>query len=73
MSMGKLRALSLFLAALTLCMTAFPAAAAESATAAAMQLVKTEGTVGLTNSTGRTLTVRDNMRLYNGYHVETQA
>lgn len=68
-----LKTLALFLAALTLCLTAFPAAAAESATAATMQLMKTEGTVDVTNGSGRSLTKRDNMRLYNGYHVKTGA
>ena len=65
---------SLFLAVLMLCLTALPApASAESATAAAMQLVKTEGTVSVTNASRRSLTVRNNMQLYNGYHAETKA
>ena len=65
---------SLFLAVLMLCLTALPApASAESATAAAMQLVKTEGTVSVTSASRRSLTVRDNMRLYNGYRAETKA
>ena len=73
MRLRNTRVLPLFLAALTFCMTAFLASAAESATAATMQLAKTEGTVTVTNSSGRSLTNRDNMRLYNGYHVETKA
>ena len=72
----KLRALPLLLAALMLCLAVIPASAAESvdsATAAAMQLMKTQGTVNLTNSSGRSLTIRANMHLYNGYRVETKA
>lgn len=72
--MAKRRVLPLILAALMLCLATAPAAAAaESATAATMQLMKTEGTVNVTSSSGRSLTKRDNMRLYNGYHVETKA
>ena len=55
--MRKPRVLPLILAALMLCLTATPAAnAAESATAATMQLMKTEGTVNVTSSAGRSLT-----------------
>ena len=50
---------------------ALPAAA--SSTAATMQLVKTEGTLSVSNASGRGLSVMDNMRLYNGYSVETKA
>ena len=48
-----------------------PALAAE--TAATMQLSVTEGTVKVSNASGRSLTLRDNMRLYSGYQVETSA
>lgn len=44
--------------------------AAES-TASAMQLAKTEGTVDISTSTGKEVPVLDNMRLYNGYALET--
>ena len=67
------RILSLFMAVLTLCLTVTPALAADDTTAAAMQLMKTEGTVSITNASDRKLTVRDNMRLYNGYSAETKA
>lgn len=67
------RTLSLLLAALMLCLAVLPAAAEESATVATMKLAKTEGTVTVTNSNGRTLSKRDNMLLYSGYHVETEA
>ena len=68
-----LRILPPFLAALMLTLTIIPVAMAESATAATMQLIKTEGTVNVTNSSGRGLTKRNNMQLYSGYHVETKA
>ena len=71
MKKQKQRILSLLLAAVMLCLTALPASAAE--TAATMQLMKTEGTVSVSNSNGRPLSVRDRMRLYSGYHVETKA
>ena len=76
MRMQKRRILSLFLAVLMLRLAAYPAMAAESvdsAKAAAIQLMKTTGTVNVTNSNLRSVTTRDNMRLYNGYHVETRA
>ena len=74
--MRKPRVLPLLLAVWMLCLTVFPAAAAgpsQSTKATTMQLVKTEGTVNVTNASGRSLTKRDNMLLYNGYHVETKA
>jgi len=48
------------------------ALAAGSATATTMRLMKTEGTVELTDSSGRSLTVREKLRLHNGYRVETE-
>ena len=54
-------------------LTVLPASALTSAAASAIQPVKTMGTVNVTNSAGRSLSVRDNMRLYKGYHVETKA
>ena len=52
---------------------AMPAAAAEKATATTMRLMETEGTVSVKNAAGKTLSVKDNMRLYNGYEVATKA
>lgn len=63
------RMLSLFLV-LSMCVGQSYAA---EATATTVQLMKTEGTVDVTNSGGRALTVREDMRLYNGYHVNTGA
>lgn len=48
-----------------------PALAAD--TAATMQLSSTEGTVKVSNASGRSLSLRDDMRLYSGYQVETSA
>ena len=66
------RAAALGLALIMCAACAAPASAAEDATAAAMRLTKTTGTVDVTNSRGRELSLRDDMRLYSGYHVETQ-
>ena len=73
MKKRTLSALSLFLAALLLCLTFIPAWAAESSAAAAMLLVRAEGAVNVANGSGRGLSARDNMPLYNGYRVETGA
>ena len=66
------RAAALGLALIMCAACAAPASAAEDASAAAMRLTKTTGTVDVTNSRGRELSLRDDMRLYSGYHVETQ-
>ena len=75
-----LKRISLFLSALML-LTTFPMAAlaaivapvsAESATAASIQLRKIEGDVTVTGGSKRSLSVRENMRLYNGYGLQTQ-
>ncbi len=41
-------------------------------TAATMDLVRTEGTVGVSDDSGKTVTPRKNMKLYSGYGVSTQ-
>ncbi len=55
---------------LVLGMTA-PALAAD--TAATMKLSQTEGAVSVCNAAGRNMPLRDDMRLYNGYIIETSA
>ncbi len=45
---------------------------AEEASAATLRLTKTEGEVGISNANGRKLSAIKDMKLYNGYHVETQ-
>ncbi len=65
------RVLSLLLACVML-LTCAPTAFAESTEAALMRLMKTEGTVSVTNSKGRSVTVRDDMRLNSGYGLETE-
>lgn len=48
-------------------------ASAQSAKAASMQLMKTEGTVHVSNNTGKDLPLLEKMRLYNGYTITTGA
>ena len=50
-----------------------PAKAADTASGADLRLTATEGTVTLKNSSGKTLSVRDNMKLYSGYVLSTSA
>ena len=64
------RLLSLLLAFVML-LTCAPTAFAESTEAAMMRLMKTEGTVSVTNGRGRSVTTRDEMRLNNGYGLTT--
>ena len=61
-----------FLMALVLTITmVMPVAAQETTTAVSIQLTKTTGTVTVSKGSGRNLSLRENMRLYNGYHVTT--
>lgn len=69
--MKKKRVLSLLMVLALLLGTAQPALAAD--TAATMQISAAEGTVTVTNASGRELTLREDMRLYSGYQVETSA
>jgi len=48
-----------------------PAGSALAETAVAVQMMKTEGTVTVTNSSARELKIMEKMRLYNGYFVST--
>ena len=61
--------LTALLLALTLSLS-FPALAAE--TAAVIRLTKTTGTVEISKSSGKSISLLKNMRLYNGYHVSTE-
>jgi hypothetical protein len=45
---------------------------AESAVGTTLRLMKTEGEVGISNSSGKQISLIQDMKLYNGYHVETQ-
>lgn len=67
----KKRVLSALLA-LALVLSLAPEALAAAATATTVQLTKKEGTVAVSNSSGRKLSIIDKMRLYNGYHVTTE-
>lgn len=44
---------------------------AEENTATTLRLAKTEGTVAVKNRNGKEMTILDDMKLYNGYHVGT--
>lgn len=52
--------------------TAEAAEQADSAEAVVMQLMKTEGEVNISNSSGKDISLISNMKLYNGYHANTQ-
>lgn len=67
----KRRFSALLLALCLLQSLAVPALAAESA--ATIRLSKTTGTVSVSKSSGKSLTLISDMRLYNGYHVTTDA
>lgn len=65
--------LALMLAfALMVCLWA-PVLAEQSAEAKDMRLEATEGTVTLKNSSGKSLSVREGMKLYSGYTLKTSA
>ena len=65
----KRRLLPLLLALVMSIGLAAPALAAE--TAAVIRLTKTTGTVEISKSSGKSISLLKNMRLYNGYHVST--
>lgn len=67
--MKKKNIFSLLMVLALLLGTVQPALAAD--TAATMQLSSVQGTVKVTNPSGRGLSLRSNMRLYSGYQVET--
>ena len=46
-------------------------AIADEAVASSMRLTKTEGTVSVTNKNGRDMGTMADMKLFNGYHLET--
>lgn len=66
--------LSLTLALAVLLTSAAPVLGAETVSdkASTIQLMKTEGDVSVANGSGRNLSVRADMRLYNGYHTKTK-
>ena len=66
------KTLSIVMTLLLLWSLALPAAAAETATAATLCLEKAEGTVKVTNASGRSVSVTDGMRLYSGYTITTE-
>lgn len=59
---------------LTICMICcgqIPAMA-ETAAATTLRMMKAEGNVTISNNRGKTISLIEDMKLYNGYHVETQ-
>ena len=70
--MNRKKLLSLFLTLALLLSFALPAAAADN-TGMEIRLLKVEGSVTVTSSTGKTHETRENMHLYNGYCVSTAA
>lgn len=66
------KTLSILVALLLLWSMALPAAAAETAAAATLRLEKAEGTVKVSNASGKSVTVTDGMRLYSGYTIATE-
>ena len=63
---------SLFLIGILLLAMALPVFAADTAKAADMRLVKTEGTVKVKNAVGIAKKVKDDMKLYSGYVISTE-
>ncbi|MBQ7103355.1 MAG: FecR domain-containing protein, partial [Anaerotignum sp.] len=63
-----------FLLTFAMVVSLLPAAAfAANNTATTMRLAKTQGTVAVTNATGKQVTQTSNMKLYNGYQIKTGA
>ena len=63
-----------FLLTLAMVVSLLPASAfAANNTATTMRLAKTQGTVAVTNTTGKKVTQTSNMKLYNGYKIKTGA
>jgi len=56
---------------LSLILSCLPGALAAE-TAATIQLTKAEGTVSVSNRSGRSISIREDMRIYNGYRLETE-
>ena len=63
---AKARLAALILAACLLC-----AGCTGRAVASVMQLIKTEGTVGVSDEGGNTVSLVENMGLYSGYQMDT--
>lgn len=66
--------ISILLTLILLVSTGAQALAAQTSGAAdTLRLEKSEGTVSVTNNSGKAVTTRDGMRLYSGYTVSTAA
>ena len=70
--MKKLKNIFAFLLALMMALSlAEPAAAASDVVGTTIRLAESDGTVSVKDKSGRDKTIRDDMRLYNGYSIET--
>lgn len=71
--MGRKRRTRMFalLLAFAMSLAAPLTVSAAEGEAATMKLTKTEGTVEIFSSTGKPISLIDNMRLYNGYQIDT--
>ncbi len=65
------RILSVFLAVLLLCGMTLPAYAAAEGAGTTVRLSETSGTATVRDASGKEVSVKTDMRLYNGYSVET--
>lgn len=71
---GTLRLLLCFVLAFALVFSLLSAATfAETATAADMRLQSTTGTVSLKNASGKSVSIREGMKLYSGYTLSTSS
>ena len=70
---GSIRRFLVLLLCLALCLGLSVAALAADNTGADIRLMKAEGTVTVTSSSGKTYSTREDMKLYNGYVVTTAA
>lgn len=70
--MKKLRSIFALLLALTMALSlAEPAAAASDTVGTTVRLAQTDGAVSVKDKSGKDKTIREDMRLYNGYSIET--
>ena len=70
----RIKKLLAVLMTLAMIVSLLPATAfAANNTATTMRLAKTQGTVTVTNATGKNVSQSENMKLYNGYKIKTGA
>ena len=69
---GTLRRCFVWLLCISLCLGLAVPALAEDATGSEIRLLRTEGTVKVTSTSGKSYSTREDMRLYNGYVISTE-